>query len=194
MDITKKIDGFRIQVDKWLYVLVNGGQGGFLNPPGDMEHIAHIAMSQYGAIGPNSDTISLRGALESWATYIPQEVKDAVTKLLNENPGNPKDEAWIRTVYNYFHDCYSLDGIDRDASKCEVINEAKQPLLYASLSFENRARHLGYLYVKQFDPEHYPRMSLILRDWEKVPSIDGEQWARRPKKQVEDKSDEATQS
>lgn len=186
--IAKEIESFRITKDGWTYVLVNGGQGGFLNPPGDLEHIAHVAMSRTGVIGPNSDRISLRGCLEEWATYIPEEVKNAVRKLLSENPGDCKDEMWIRSVYNYFQSMYTKDANRRNVNDTEntySYSAREYPLLVVSHAQENATRHLGYLYIKKFDPDATPRMDLILRNWKETPPYKGEPWAPKPKKQTE---------
>jgi hypothetical protein len=185
----KIIEGFRIIKDGWTYVLVNGGMGGFLNPPGDLEHIAHIAMSRYGVPGPNSDTISLRGVFADWASYIPQEVKDAVAKLLSENPGDCKDEAWIRSIYNYFQNGYSKDGVNRNVNDREnvyFVNPVKHPIVAISLASEAAEKSLAYLFIREFDPEHTPRKELLFRNWYELPAIDGEMWAKRPQpKQTE---------
>lgn len=181
----KSIEAFCITKDGWTYVLVNGGQGGFLNPPGDLEHRLHIAMSRTGVIGSNSDTMSLRAVFADWASYIPQEVKDAVKKLLDENPGDVKDEVWIRSVYNYFQNGYTKNPAIRNVNDRENVyftSRSQEPLFYITHAQENKEKHLGYLYIKQWDADHTPRMDLILRNWQETPAIDGEMWAQRPKK------------
>lgn len=165
-------------VERKLYFkLINEGTGGFLNPPGDAEHTFCLASSYRRAIGPNSDRMSLRCALET--EWVPNNVKEDVRNLLAAHPGDVKSEKWQRDIYNYFTNCYSPDDIDRSTSKCEVINE---PLLQLMMTPE---KHLGYLFIKKFDPDHTPRLDLINRDWNKTPKIEGERWARSPKQKTE---------
>lgn len=193
----KIIEGFRITADGYTYTLINEGQGGFLNPPGDLEHFMCVASSRSGVIGPNSDRISLRGCFADWATYIPQEVKDAVKQRLDANPGDCKDEFWIRGVYNYFRSMYTKDAAIRNVNDRENVYSYiahDYPLLVEAHARENAERHLGYLFVKQFDPEATPRMDLILRNWKETPPYKGEPWAPQPKQQTEATQNDGEQS
>ncbi len=134
------------------YYLVNRGMGGFLNPPNDAEHNFSIEENSNGSY-------SLRGILD--CDYIPQKVKEIAQKVLNENQANIKDEDWIKHVYSYFNHSYSKDGIERNASNCICFgkfwdnkNEEKEyPAEY----------HLGYMFIKTFDPSHEIRLDLMNR-------------------------------
>jgi len=131
----------------WWY-LENDGMGGFLNPP---EHAEH----SYSIMG-NGCYMSLSSAIkESW---IPKSVKSLAQKLLAEHPGVITDE-WIVSVYKYFRHCYSKNGENRNVSDCVTYGKfwdnAEQE------KDENPERHLGYLFVKQFDPTHTPRTDLF---------------------------------
>lgn len=135
------------------YYLVNDGAGGFLNPPGQAEH--NYSVQEYRG-GHAVGFMSLSYAAES--DYLPSKVKLVARRKLESAQGNPTDEAWIQSVYNYFRNCYSPDGINHNAGDC---------LIGKDYPAEN---HLAYLFIKQYDPEHTPRLDLIeksgpLGDW-----------------------------
>lgn len=132
------------------YYLVNDGAGGFLNPPNDAEHSFSI---QEFRGGDKMRICSLRYASED--NYLPRQVKAAAVRCIKAHKGNVNDENWIASVYNYFRNCYSPDGINRSLSDCIVATElSKYPPEW----------HLAYLFIKQFDPEHTPRLDLISAD------------------------------
>jgi hypothetical protein len=179
------------------YLIVGGGQGGFLNPPGDVEHDWHLSESEYGRHGPNSDSMSLRYALK--ADYIPEDVKQYVREFIETHKrADVKNEAWIRSVYNYFQNAYSKDGVNRDLSDREniyFVNPVKHPIVAVSLASEAAEKSLAYLFIREFDPEHMPRKELLLRNWDELPAIDGEMWAKRPQpKQTEVSTNEGQNS
>ena len=132
------------------YYLVSDGQGGFLNPPGDSEHSFSI---QEFRGSHNVGSCSLRYAIE--CDWYPLQVKHAARQCINKHKGNTQDETWIASVYNYFRKCYSPDGINRNVSDCIITTEfSKYPPEW----------HLAYLFIKQFDSEHAPRLDLIAND------------------------------
>jgi hypothetical protein len=126
------------------YYLNNKGMGGFLNPPEQAEHNFSIIEKRGGhEVG----SYSLTGAIkESW---IPQEVKSIAKQYLNKYPGIITED-WIKEVYKYFRYCYSKDGINRSVSDCIIDKENKEP-----------KKHLGYLFIKEFDNNHNVRTDLL---------------------------------
>jgi len=136
------------------YYLVNDGMGGFLNPPGHPEHAYSI---QEFSKGHEVGSYSLSAAMsESW---MPSKVQIKAKWILKRwNAGAP-DEAWLATVYNYFRHCYSKDGNNRNVNDCVTYGKfwdnAEQE------ENEDPTHHLGYLFVKQFYPDHKPDMGRI---------------------------------
>jgi hypothetical protein len=128
------------------YYLVDKGACGFLNPPGHAEHNYSIVENRGGH---DVGFMSLGYAVKEG--YLPAPVKREAQRKLDAMPGDAKDEAWIASVYNYFRHCYSPDGIDRDVNK--MIISQMHTLL--------PEHHLGYLFIKQFDLDHTPRLDLI---------------------------------
>lgn len=133
------------------FYLVGEGMGGFLNPPGDVEH-------EYGFISyirnREQSSFSIRHAAQE-NNHLPTPVRELASKLLDENKkllqSLPVDELWVRSVYNYFRHCYSPDGVERSVSVCKIDPKNNQPPEY----------HLAYLFIKELYP-HYPvRVDLI---------------------------------
>lgn len=131
-----------------LYYLVSESAGSFLTPPG---HATQKFSIREMRGGHETGFFSLETS-ENW---IPEQVKKIAQEKLNQYPGNAKDEKWIKQVYAYFKNCYSPDGINRNAPDCVV---CKNP---SDKEYFNPSYHLGYLYVKQYDPNHDIRMDLI---------------------------------
>jgi hypothetical protein len=92
------------------------------------------------------------------ADYVPESIKYRARALLVALPGEITEE-WVREVYAYFRNCYSPDGVDRNVSNC-LISRGKRPSVDLSKAYAP-ARHLAYLFVHQFSPDHRPRVDLI---------------------------------
>jgi hypothetical protein len=169
------------------YVLVNEGCGSFLNPPGDAEHSYSVYEYRQGYKEAQGIS-SLRGALTD--TDVPEELKEQIRELMKANPPDVKNEAWIRSVYNYFRGGYTKDASIRNVNDREnvyFVSEYNEPIVAISHAVENAHLSLGYLYIKEWDSTHEVRRELLLRNWKEVPAIPGEAWAQRPKKELEGK-------
>lgn len=124
----------------------NSGMGSFLNPPGHAEHDYSVVEKR--VYGPKRDNeigcYSLNYVLE--CNYIPENVKQEARQLLAENPGQFTTK-WEHTIYNYFRNCYSPDGIDRNVSN---LADKGPP-----------NHHLAVLHIQHFFPSHQPNLQLI---------------------------------
>jgi hypothetical protein len=84
--------------------------------------------------------------------WVPEPVKARARRLL-EASAVECSEDWVRSVYAYFRNCYSPDGVDRNVSRC-VIPKGDDPT-------PEPTRHLAYLCVRSHFSEHEPRVDLI---------------------------------
>jgi hypothetical protein len=100
--------------------------------------------------------MGLAGAIE--APDAPEHIKNRARDLLAAHPGEPSEE-WVQSVYAYFRNCYSPDGVDRNVSRCLIL-KGERPPVDLSKAYAP-ARHLAYLFVRQFVPDHRPRVDLI---------------------------------
>lgn len=127
------------------YLETKNGQGGFLNPPQHAEHIYSIIEKRGGH---ETDSMSLSYA--AGCEYLPARVRARARALLAQHPGKMSEE-WVHSVYNYFRNCYSRDGINRNVSDCIVSKANTYPADY----------HLAYLFIREFFPDYPPRHDLI---------------------------------
>jgi hypothetical protein len=142
------------------YYLVNEGMGGFLNPPNHPEHTYSIQEFRGGhEVGSYSLTSAARDE------YLPALVRGTAKGALKRWQAGEIDIEWMASVYNYFRHCYSRDGINRN------VNDKNATVTYGKFwdnaeqeQYENPAHHLGYLYVKQYYPEHQPNIEFINAD------------------------------
>ena len=128
------------------FYLRQSGMGGFLNPPGNAEHLYSISEERGGhEVG----SYSLGAAAQS--DWLPATVRMRAQRKLEQRPGE-SSEQWIQSVYNYFRGCYSPDGIDRNASKC-IIPKGDHAM--------PNEWHLAVLHIRQWFPDHEVRVDLI---------------------------------
>jgi hypothetical protein len=136
------------------YYLANDGMGGFLNPPGHPVHTYSILEFRGGHYTGSID-LSYAAICE----YLPLRVRLRAKNILKHWQAGIIDENWVASVYNYFRHCYSKDGISRDVNNCITYgrfwDNADQE------QNENPRHHLGYMYVKQFYPDHEPDLERI---------------------------------
>lgn len=126
------------------------GFGEFLSPPG---HPGYA----YGVIGYSSNrsnareiaSMSLESAINT--EWVPENVK-AQARTMLANATLVASEAWLNQVYAYFHNCYAPESGSRDVS--ESVSDPTNAL--------PATRHLGYLHVREYFPDHEPRTDLIL--------------------------------
>lgn len=139
-------------MNKLKYEIVRDGIGGFLNPPNDAEHTFSLVAKD--KLGREVASYSLRAALE--ANEVPEDMKNHIRALLDECKPVFTEE-WEHSVYNYYRNCYSPDGINRNASDCIIDPTNRRP----------REHHLAYLFIKQFFPDYQPNDYLILNNGDK---------------------------
>lgn len=147
-----------------VYRIRNDGQGcgGFLSPPGHPAH-THVLEGFWGN-GTAKPNISARmrgrgpdmiGGIDSAPDdeHLPQHIRDQARRLL-EAAELVCSPDWVANVYGYFRNSYSPDGTDRDASNAVIYKPGTSDRPPAD-------RHLGYLLVRQYFPDHKPDVDLI---------------------------------
>lgn len=132
------------------YYLKSGGMGSFCTPEGHADRSNHIVEMRGGH---EMGSMSITAAAE--ADYLPARVKSTAQKILRLQSLNVTEE-FISSCYAYFRNCYSPDGMNRSASSCLIPGQNCTP--DKPLPPEH---HLGYLMVKEYDPNHTPRLDLI---------------------------------
>lgn len=137
-----------------LYVIKHDGRGagGFLCPPGHPAHEYSLEGYWNGKRKANAD---MYGSIEY--VFDPQSgasdvVRDRVRKIM-DSATLVCSENWVRMVYGYFRNCYATEDGDRSASDCIIPKKGDAPL--------PDERHLGYLTVREYFPDHEPRHDLI---------------------------------
>lgn len=122
--------------------VVAGSMGSFLDPPGSPQR--HWMVIDGLTRNPRA-MMSLTGALaEEW---VPESVKVRVRQLLAD-AAIECSEGWLREVYSYYRGYYSPDGKDRNVAN--AVTGERGP-----------SHHLAVLAVREWFPEHEPRMDLI---------------------------------
>jgi len=186
------------------------GMGGFLAPPGHPDHVYEVR--GYWPRGDRAVNIarrreadsygSLSGAVENDRDMYPDSVVRQAQAIM-DRAELACSEAWVRSVYGYFRNSYSPDGVDRNVSNmisaseyhcaCGEHSYSRGVLqlhlnraIKAMLGLRNRwtrkpekfpagphylvtpdtlellpERHLGYLCVQSYFPDHRPRTDLI---------------------------------
>lgn len=128
------------------------GLEGFMCPPGHPNHI-YVVHEYYPRNGKTPDPsrrkeadgyISMDYALSD--LYTPQAVKDQIQRIFDKSPMVPS-RNWIRHVYGYFRNSYAPESGSRNVSDAVSTGPAD--------------RHLGYLMVKRYFPDHEPDIDLI---------------------------------
>ena len=124
----------------------SGGHGGFLNPPTHPEHDYHVESTK-----KDDFSISLSSAVET--DWIIDSVREKAKEMLDAwvRPDIDSDEVqdWIHQVLGYFENCYSPDGINRNAGNCKITHG--NPFEIGIM------RHLGVLFILQYYPEYEPK-------------------------------------
>ena len=125
------------------------GAGGFMSPPGDAVHVWRVDVHTSNRRNArNTGIYSLDSIVsESW---VPAPVRERAAKLLAEAKREPS-EMWIRSVYGYWRNMWSPDGVTRDAGKLSVGRPDGAPLDW----------HGAVMHIRQWFPDHEPREDLI---------------------------------
>ena len=138
-------------------IIVNEGMGGFLNPPGHPEHYYSVEFNLRRR-KENRNACSLTYAAYE-ASFLDDSIRKKAKKILDDwkttrpSLSTPEIQDWIHQVLGYFKNCYSPDGVTRDASKCVIIS---------GNPFEIGVnRHLGVMFIRQFYPEYKPTKRIL---------------------------------
>lgn len=159
------------------------GVGGFLCPPGHPN--LHYAVYAYykGRRKQSPDAIaSLNSVLAS--DNVPEAVRQRAQRIMDEAQLTCS-ERWVRSVYGYFRHSYAPESGSRNVAESLSSNQLR---CQCGEEFVSRhqlerhlerngapeisahrevtvayppERHLGYLTVKEYFPEHAPRLDLI---------------------------------
>jgi len=169
-----------------LYTIKRDGQGsgGFLCPPGHPNH-EYVLKGYYGGrVKRDADLYaSIELALDP-AEDIPESVREHARRIMSE-ANLVCSVAWVKSVYGYFRNSYSLDGADRNVSHAVIFRpgcrhvERHRPCKagpddgvhtganvpgwhkWDPAIIPPAEHHLGYLCVKSYFPEHTPILDLI---------------------------------
>jgi hypothetical protein len=133
---------------KWHISDDGQGSGGFLCPPG---HWNHRYMLWFGWQPQHAEFM---GSIdyEGHGKDLPGAIIARIARIKAEATLVPS-EAWMRHVYGYFRNSYAPESGSRNVSDA-VIPRKDDDLPPAT-------RHLGCLMVKEFFPDHEPRVDLI---------------------------------
>jgi hypothetical protein len=135
--------------------IVSGGMGGFLNPPTHPEHYRSVKSYQ-----GNHFFMSLSFATE--CERLDDETRNGAAVILSNwvkpSINDEPVQDWIYRVLGYFHNCYSIDGKDRDVNNCLIwIEKDKKSFGDKWKNFQrNRNRHIGVMFIREFYPEYMP--------------------------------------
>lgn len=130
------------------------GSGGFLCPPGHPNH-QYVVHGYYprGNGVPNPARrreADLIAGLDLLVTNeygdVPGDLQRRAAEILANAP-LVCSEAWMRNVYGYFRNSYA--PADGSRNVADAVRSGPPE------------RHLGYLMVREFFPEHQPRTDLI---------------------------------
>lgn len=166
-----------------LYKIVRDGQGsgGFLAPPGHPSHFYELRGYYRDKVKADPDIIAgVDYALDPGNEDVPQSVRNQAQRIL-DSAQLVDSERWERMVYGYFRSSYAPPSGSRNVSDSVSSSEV---YCVCGESFWNERdfgyhieragdghsrifpmfppeRHLGYLCVKEYFPEHQPRLDLI---------------------------------
>jgi hypothetical protein len=127
--------------------IVPGSMGSFLCPPGHPMLFHHI---EHGKKDDPNLMVGLDYALDESNIDVSNTLRARVRKMYDDAE-LVNSELWQRSVYGYFKNCYSPDGVDRNVSKCVIDNTDTRP----------PEHHLAYLTVRRYFPDAQPRVDLI---------------------------------
>lgn len=130
-----------------------GGSGSFLCPPGHPRH--HYSLWEYESPRHRHEIGigAIDNALAPEADASPA-LRARVQKIMDEAVLVPS-EMWIRSVYGYFRYSYAPEDMDRNVSRAITHNPAENPVPITP------ERHLAVLCVREYFPDHEPRLDLI---------------------------------
>lgn len=133
------------RVKTW-HISDNGqGSGGFLCPPG---HWNHRYTLWHGWSYEHADFI---GGIDYRDEKLPGVIAAKIAKIKSDAV-LVCSEAWLRHTYGYFRRSYAPESGSRRVSDA----------IFDATYMSPAERHLGYLTVKEFFPDHEPRVDLIV--------------------------------
>lgn len=176
-------------MSKTLYLIKHDGQGmgGFLCPPGHPNHFYSVHGYSGGRVKPVSGPDIMAGLdllIQDEYGDVPPAIK-ADAKLIMDDAKLKCSELWLRSVYGYFRNSYSPDGVNRNVSDaistgkfyCQCGQEfwgatgldyhlehgpiTGGPHYEAAKPLPPAEHHLGYLCVREYFPDHEIRLDLI---------------------------------
>lgn len=145
------------------------GAGGFLAPPAHQAHsyvlrgwASKAVATRYGINGCNSISginYALADEFDGSA-----EVKAQAARIIAESAKAVADSAppsalWVAMVYGYFRNCYSPDGINRNASDCLIWKPKADATVCPT--WAKPQHHLAFLTIRQYFPNATPDLDLI---------------------------------
>lgn len=166
-----------------LYVIRKDGQGsgGFLCPPGhpNLEYVVYGYYKGHRKQEPDSVS-SIEYLIENKYSDVPGSMQAQANKIM-DGAQLVYSERWVRYVYGYFRHMYTPGDGSRNAS--DAISTSQLHCVCGALTYNSKGlsyhlekegdghhqvfplppaeRHLGYLTVHDYFPEHTPRLDLI---------------------------------
>lgn len=128
---SKKLTGF-------FYYVASGSAGSFLEPPYKKCH-------RYEVVQKHAGNVMSICSIDSFKKEFP-ELAAKVDSIIGEEKQTPIDENWKNSVFNYYNNCYSSDGVNSNASDCIILEEE------TSLDYKNKY-HLAVLFIRKYYPD-----------------------------------------
>lgn len=134
-----------------IYKIVNNGKGmgGLMCPPGHWNH-AYV-VERYGSAQSRepSSIFSLDHAKDQDIRF-PANIMNQAHKIMDEAT-LIQSENWVRNVYGYFRNMYVPESGSRSVDKLINSNTPIPGLVHAATAW-----------IRDFFPDHQPRMDLIM--------------------------------
>lgn len=139
----------------------DGGSGSFLCPPGHPNHDYSVYVYYARTPGGTVNVAKRSGgpdciqSVDGTAADVraPADVRAQAQRML-DTAKLRCSEAWVRNAYGYFRNSYSPDGRNRSVSDAIIYKVGRRP---------PAEHHLGYLMVREYFPDHRPRLDLIAK-------------------------------
>jgi hypothetical protein len=126
------------------------GSGGFMCPPGHWNHEYTLNGYYGGRRKANADSISGIGYALEEDSGASESVKERVRRIMDAATLTDSD-MWERSVYGYFRYSYAPENGDRNVSNAISDHSDSLPA----------ERHLAVLCIREYFPDHEPRLDLI---------------------------------
>ena len=132
-----------------VYKIVKGdGAGGFMNPPGDPAHTYRI--ESYSSSRSNARVAGIY-SIDSAQEWMPQHIRKTAAEMVANATRTPS-ELWVRSVYGYFRNMWTVDGQPWANVNQLVSGRPKgAPIEYSA----------AVVHVRRWFPDHAARADLI---------------------------------